>query len=329
MERKMIVKMQMRLSPPYLFVIGVAEVGMRWQLNGSVFEPRLADGVNCAKYWWRNALYINSLFPRSEMCMLWSWYMANDTQFYALGIILLLIAVRHFRFAAVAGLVFLASSWITTAVIAVQYEYHVSIPDPFALFDQLYDKPWLRLGPYMIGMFTGWLLYETSFQIRLPKVHVIDLRELWPPRVTVVPNYFQMAVISGWVLAICCMGALVYGVALVGRPVPPFGGLGLSVMGSAAYASFGHTAWAIAVAWVIVACATGNGGWISGLLCWSVLRPLSRLAYCAYLVHPVVMVLTAFRMDGPLHLETSIVVCRLALKIAYSSFKLQAKLIKA
>jgi hypothetical protein len=27
-------------------------------------------------------------------CMLWSWYMANDTQFYVLGILLLLASVR-------------------------------------------------------------------------------------------------------------------------------------------------------------------------------------------------------------------------------------------
>jgi len=27
-------------------------------------------------------------------CMLWSWYMANDTQFYVLGILLLLGSVR-------------------------------------------------------------------------------------------------------------------------------------------------------------------------------------------------------------------------------------------
>jgi hypothetical protein len=27
-------------------------------------------------------------------CMLWSWYMANDTQFYVVGILLLLMSVR-------------------------------------------------------------------------------------------------------------------------------------------------------------------------------------------------------------------------------------------
>lgn len=30
--------------------------------------------------------------------------------------------------------------------------------------------------------------------------------------------------------------------------------------------------------------------------------PLSRLAYCAYLIHPVIMVYTSLLMDGNIHL---------------------------
>lgn len=56
-----------RLTPVYLFVLGLVEVAMRTLHNGSVFEPKVMDHLNCDNYWWRNALYINSLFPRREM----------------------------------------------------------------------------------------------------------------------------------------------------------------------------------------------------------------------------------------------------------------------
>jgi hypothetical protein len=56
-----------RLTPAYLFVLGLVEVAMRVLHNSSVFEPKVMDHVNCDNYWWRNALYINSLYPRSEM----------------------------------------------------------------------------------------------------------------------------------------------------------------------------------------------------------------------------------------------------------------------
>lgn len=51
---------------------------------------------------------------------------------------------------------------------AYQYDYHAKIEEPFALFDQLYDKPWMRIGPYLIGMFTGWLLFRINGKVRLP-----------------------------------------------------------------------------------------------------------------------------------------------------------------
>lgn len=83
-----------RLTPPYMYVLGVNLVAMTYLYNRSVFEPGLIDHITCAKYWWRNALYINVWYPQEEICMLWSWYMSNDTEFYVMAIILLLIAVR-------------------------------------------------------------------------------------------------------------------------------------------------------------------------------------------------------------------------------------------
>ena len=62
------------------------------------------------------------------------------------------------------------SSWCTTAYIAYTYQYQVKVQEPFALFDELYDKPWTRIGPYIIGMCAGWLLAEKKCQIKMPWV---------------------------------------------------------------------------------------------------------------------------------------------------------------
>lgn len=83
-----------RLTPAYAFVIGITEVSLRYIYNQSVFDPAIPDHITCDYFWWRNLLYINNLFSSKEMCMVWSWYMANDTQFYVVGIILLLISVK-------------------------------------------------------------------------------------------------------------------------------------------------------------------------------------------------------------------------------------------
>ncbi|XP_066994974.2 nose resistant to fluoxetine protein 6 [Anabrus simplex] len=265
-----------RLTPAYLFVLGLVEVTTRWVHNNSVFEPNIIDQHTCDKYWWRNALYINSLFPRSEMCMLWSWYMANDTQFYVMGLILLLLGTKFFKAIVTTWGLFLVSSWCITAFISFHYQYLARIEEPFALFDELYDKPWTRVGPYLVGMATGWLLHHTNSRI----------------------NMSPFVVLFGWVLSLFCLVGLVYGLLH----------LQLDVIWSAVYVSLGHTAWGLALAWIVIACGTGHGGFVNTLLSFRAMVPLSRLTYCAYLVHPVIMMGTSFQMDGPLHLHNTIVI---------------------
>jgi len=82
----------------------------------------------------------------------------------------------------------------------------------------------------------------------------------------------------------------------------------LTVIVSSVYAALGHTAWAIAVAFIVIQCCTGSARMIDSLLSLRLMYPLSRLTYCAYLVHPVIMMVTTTQMDGPLHLHNGIVV---------------------
>ena len=56
--------------------------------------------------------------------------------------------------------------------------------------------------------------------------------------------------------------------------------------------------------WLCFVCA----GVVNSLLSFRALFPVSRLTYCAYLSHPLIMVVTAFSMDGPLHIHNLLVV---------------------
>lgn len=55
--------------------------------------------------------------------MLWSWYMANDTQFYVLGILLLLLSIKYLKVITVVILLLIASSWFTTFSVAYSNDY--------------------------------------------------------------------------------------------------------------------------------------------------------------------------------------------------------------
>ncbi|KAJ8938794.1 hypothetical protein NQ314_011330 [Rhamnusium bicolor] len=265
-----------RLTAPYLFTIGVVEVTMKWFNYNSVFEPPTMDHENCPNYWWRNILYINTLFPVQEMCMLWSWYLSDDTQFYVIGAVMLILAARHFRSAAALLIIFMASSWMTTGYIAYSNRHMPGSDDPLALFDKIYDKPWTRLGPYLIGMCTGWILFKKNCRIRMSK----------------------LTVTIGWILSIACLFSLVYG--LYEARLTPWVG--------AAYSALSHSAWAIGLSWIVVACCTGYGGIVNKVLSATILYPFSRVTYCAYLLHPIVIRVMVMSMDSPLHLGSIVTI---------------------
>lgn len=46
-----------------------------------------------------------------------------------------------------------------------------------------------------------------------------------------------------------------------------------------------RTIWSIAIAWIIWACVTSNGGIINRFLSWEPFIPLSKLTYSVYLTH--------------------------------------------
>ena len=42
------------------------------------------------------------------------------------------------------------------------------------LFDDYYDKPWCRVGPYVVGVLAGYILYRTNCKLQIPKVFVLE-----------------------------------------------------------------------------------------------------------------------------------------------------------
>ncbi|GBN91043.1 Nose resistant to fluoxetine protein 6, partial [Araneus ventricosus] len=55
------------------------------------------------------------------------------------------------------------------------------------------------------------------------------------------------------------------------------------------YNALSRVAFALGLAWVIFVCVIGQGGVVNSILSWKALIPLSRITYCAYLVHPIVL----------------------------------------
>eukprot|EP00057_Strongylocentrotus_purpuratus_P034139 XP_794070.3 PREDICTED: nose resistant to fluoxetine protein 6 [Strongylocentrotus purpuratus] len=237
--------------------------------SGPIWQATVSDPY-CSKYWWVNLLYINNFYQ--DNCIAWVWYLANDMQFFIISPFLLIMLHKLPLLGLLSMLVICVVSSITTGVLMAKHNFSVvfvdvSNPNPPADINQtfqevIYDKPYCRIAPYMVGMAMGYLLLRLKKQSF--KLH-------------------PSVVIIGWCAATAIGMACVYGL---------YGGYNnhpLSPTENAVYMALCRFAWAISLSWVVFACHYGYGGWINDFLSWELWIPMSRLTYSAYLLHPIII----------------------------------------
>jgi len=221
------------------------------------------------------------------VCMGHTWYLANDMQFHILAPILLLSLWSFAVLAFGLGFGLIAMSCFLYGWYTVQDNFppnavetldaYVYNSNGIEFFRNIYFKPYTRCGPYVIGIFHGYAL------------HKFDGKKLK------IPKLLNLSI---WLFATAISLAVLYGLynVSVGHP--------LTNTVNGIYSGLNRSVWSIGVGWVIFACVTGNGGFINKFLCWNVLKPFSRLTYCAYLIHPLVLQLCYDGKDEALHFDS-------------------------
>ncbi|PIK46943.1 putative nose resistant to fluoxetine protein 6 [Apostichopus japonicus] len=124
----------------------------------------------CPQYWWANVFYIQNFYPAhfGQSCIAWTWYLANDMQFFLISplIIFALYRAPLVGFGLIGSL--LAMSFSVTGFITAKYNLPASptanIETPSAdapdVGNLLYQKPYVRIPPYLVGMVLGYALYR-------------------------------------------------------------------------------------------------------------------------------------------------------------------------
>ncbi|XP_043253992.1 nose resistant to fluoxetine protein 6-like [Colletes gigas] len=257
-----------RLTPAYGITILVAILTFSWLEKNSLIYMYERAHERCIANWWKNLLYINTFYSWNELCLTWSWYLSDDTQFFIFGTLLLLISITHFNFALTAGIVTFIASIVATGYVAYTIDYVPLIDIQFQTLSLLYIPPLLRIGPFLIGMATAHLLAKWDYKLELS----------------------NKAFAIGWTIGTMCNVTVLYG--LIDRNLPIF----LSV----AYAALSRVIWAFGIAWLVVACATNNGGIINKVLSHPIWLPLSRMSYSIYLLNPLLIYTVYLSTSYPL-----------------------------
>ena len=274
----------LRLTMVYAFLLFFWWALTMYLGNGSHWLAGLGEHSilqqNCEKYWWTNLLYINNFYPwqLADECMGWTWYLANDMQFYVIAPLILIPLYYFFPIGLLVGGVLLIGSFVANGAIAGTYRFsaNVLLPSPHEMHesDDIYIKPYCRVAPYLVGLALGYVLFK-KFRI---SIH-------W---------FVDWLVYLGlWLVAAGCCFSTVYGL------YSSWHGHNLSLAENVSYYMFSRFVWSLGLALMVFACHYGYGWVINDFLSMKVWIPLSRLTYTAYLIHPIIMTVIFASLRDP------------------------------
>ncbi|CAH1786929.1 unnamed protein product [Owenia fusiformis] len=288
-----------RLTPPYMLVLMISVCLTRYMSTGPQWPEQGFEIDYCKDSWWTNLLYINNFVNVEKMCLGWSWYLANDMQFHWISPIVLIPFSKSSLAGSLVAFVLLLAHLVTTGILSKQYgDTFQLIVNPEKAqdeiealhgFEYVYIKPYTRIGPYLIGIVVGYILYKTNRKVKL---------------------HWTVAVF-GWIVAAGLSLSTQYGLYGLFNEAP----ISPDVM--ALYDAVSRTVWSMGLGWVVFACVTGYGGFVNTLLSWSALVPLSRLTYCAYLIHPILLMVYYYSRETVFYIsDLNIVVTFLGMLVA-------------
>ncbi|XP_063985801.1 nose resistant to fluoxetine protein 6-like [Diachasmimorpha longicaudata] len=255
-----VIKRFIRLTPPYLMVIGFAEWAGTYFSRRSPFQTYDRLEKQCSEGWWANLLYINSIPPFSEApCLSWSWYLSDDMQFFIIGTILLLLSRKYLYTSLGISVIILLSSFAITGYTVYTTDYVPTIEILFHSISEVYVPPWTRIGPYIVGLVTCYIVMKMKNKVNLNKKTVWLL----------------------WIIGLACNIVGVFGLyyrKFYFTPIP-----------AVVFVALFRTVWSIGIAWIVFACVNNYGGIINSLLSLKAWLPGSKLTYCAYLLNPLII----------------------------------------
>jgi len=228
----------------------------------------------CNNYWWANLLYINNFVPSDSnvQCLGWGWYLADDMQYFIFTPFIVLLFKKNRAAAWTLIMTLIGVCLGLNAYLVHHYQLHPLDPGDAQWNTIVYNKPYTRMAPYLIGIGFAFLVQ-----------YDIDITRNWVVR-------WIGYIISG--AATTCATYLTYGF---------WRGSGWVLWQNVVYATFVRVGFVTGVAWFMYACYKQHGGVLRAILSVYMWVPLARLTYTAYLTHPIIMFVINFSATTNFH----------------------------
>lgn len=255
----------LRLLPSYIMVILLTSGIYYYSINGPDWMTSNEYETTCKQNLWTGFLFLNNFVRDTENCPALSWYLATDMQLHLIAPFIIYPLFRNPR----VGLSLLVTTLLIFSTIPALITITKNLPfftGRLFYFEQghqdyvfqIFMKPWTHAAPFLVGIFYGYLLYRNGMN----SVIKLKVRLIY------------------WLASIITVLVIMFG-------FHPYidGTVKMTATTGVLYAYLTPTLWAIAVGWIMYACATGNGGVVQYILSWGVYDVFARLSYCAYLLH--------------------------------------------
>jgi peptidoglycan/LPS O-acetylase OafA/YrhL len=205
-------------------------------------------------------------------------------QFYILSPFLVLIMYRYRKLGSILWSAILLAC--CSASFAMAYTHDLSLSYSFTgantsgLVSHILDKPYYRAPCYLLGLLCAFLLIAMRWD--RSSARVVFRRRLHA---------------VGWLLTAGFMFLCVFGLSGSGGRLVHTE----SRMGNALWLATCRVLWGLALFWITLCCTTRQGGIVNAFLAAPVWLPASRLTYCAYLIHPLVLNTAFGSQPAPLY----------------------------
>ena len=307
-----------RIVPTVAFMMFFTITLGQYLGNGPLWY-RFDMSGQCDQYWWTNLTFLINFVPDGlgNQCVGVTWFLANDFQFFLITPPIMFLYYKYGRkvgwaLLSILGLISIICSFAINAF----YGYSVCMAGGgnMTFFQNEYTKPYVRVGPYAIGVAMGWIFF-TYYHYKKTK-EVFDIWALTIARAITGNVYIR------------------YGVF--------FGGLGLYnfilFIQHSAYADVrnGFTNWnsgetvmflgthrfliGIALSAILMPVLLGRMPFLREFLGAAVFAPLAKMCFCVYLMHITVLFCILTSTETSVHFSALQSACLTILTILISFF---------
>lgn len=136
----------------------MTEIGVSYLTDTSLFHVVERTDLNCQRYWWRNLLYIQNLYPISELCVNWTWSTASEMQYFICFTIIYLCYVKSAILGKFLYLVAAGTTISVTTYLTFRNDFEPAFDILWSSGNDLYTNTITRAAPYFAGVLAAVVL---------------------------------------------------------------------------------------------------------------------------------------------------------------------------